>query len=306
MLKYFTKFLIPKNTDVLPHTIKRNRIYILPTKRGIKFCLMLGVMFLVSLNNNDNLALLLTFILCSTFLISMIYTHSNLKGLKLISVSTQPNFASEKAKVSINLLSDNLARPLITAYIDSENLEKTKVLDTKTLELKAQTENRGIYRPEKIRIESDFPFSFFKAWTYIKTDVQCLVYPKPLENKHKASISSKQADGANNGGKGNEDFNGLKNYTQGDSPKKIYWKGLSKGTGLNTKDYSGSSSQIALYDFNKIKEDNLEIKLSMLSFLVLQAKGAFTLKIPGKTIGPDSGEKHLHSCLKELALYAKE
>ena len=135
---------------------------------------------------------------------------------------------------------------------------------------------------------------------------RCIVYPQPIENKFKPSLISEQADGAKYGKKGIEDFNGLKNYSPGDSPKKIYWKGLSKGNGLNSKDYVGSSNQIALYDFSKIKEDEIETKLSMLSFLILQESGTYTLKIPGKTIGPDSGERHLHSCLKELALYAKE
>ena len=53
------KWRVP-NKWPLPHTLRRNHIYILPSRMGLLFLLVLVAMLLASINYNNNLGLLLT------------------------------------------------------------------------------------------------------------------------------------------------------------------------------------------------------------------------------------------------------
>jgi uncharacterized protein (DUF58 family) len=269
-------------------------------------------MFLVSLNNNNNLALLLTFLLASMFVISLIYTHSNLLGLQILSIRGKPVFAGERLKLTCTFFSQKLVRPLLSIRIENQSETVTTVDENKNLQVAclAETTTRGIYKPEVLIIETEFPFSFFRSWTYVKTDVECLVYPRPLHSEHRGTCLDANTISEDGGGSrsGSEDFDSLRGYQAGDPIRQVYWKGYSRGGGLHSKTYSGGKAEVSLFDFDDIPENDIESKLSVLCHLVKTANAddqTFALRISGMTIGPDSGDQHTQACLKELALYGR-
>ena len=67
----------------MPHASRRNRLRIRPTRYGIVFMLMLLGMFLGSINYNNNLGFLLTFLLGSMAFVSIFYTYKNMRGMHL-------------------------------------------------------------------------------------------------------------------------------------------------------------------------------------------------------------------------------
>src|SRR4030088_3004323 len=79
--------------DSLPLTLSRRRLYILPTRAGVGFGLLLVLMLVAGLNYANSIALFLTFLLTGFVLVSMHQCHRNLLGVQLITASAQPTFA---------------------------------------------------------------------------------------------------------------------------------------------------------------------------------------------------------------------
>src|SRR3546814_17338047 len=66
-----------------PIAIPRNRVYIVPTRFGYVFALMLLVMLLGAMNYSNSMAFMLTFLLEGLGLTCMQHTHANLHNLQL-------------------------------------------------------------------------------------------------------------------------------------------------------------------------------------------------------------------------------
>ena len=80
-----------------PVTLRRGRIYILPTALGSAFGLMLFAMLLGSLNYANNMGLALTFMLAALGLVAMHACHRNLEALVARAAGTEPAFAGGEA-----------------------------------------------------------------------------------------------------------------------------------------------------------------------------------------------------------------
>jgi len=73
--------------DVLPVTLERRRLYILPTGAGVAFGMLLFLMLIAGLNYGNSLALFLTFSLGAFALVAMQQCHRNLLRIAVISAS---------------------------------------------------------------------------------------------------------------------------------------------------------------------------------------------------------------------------
>ena len=147
----------------------------------------------------------------------------------------------------------------------------------------------------------------FYAWVVLRPDISCLVYPKPVAGRLETS-SGQWAEGSEEASdrRGVDDFYGLKQYQPGDPIGRISWKSLSRGQGVFTKDFSGDDSGSVMLNYDAIKAEDVEFKLSRLTDMVLKAHKMNTeygLTIPGFTIAPGAGERHKHKCLRALAVF---
>jgi uncharacterized protein (DUF58 family) len=73
------------------------------------------------------------------------------------------------------------------------------------------------------------------------------------------------------------------------------------------KQFSGAAEVSSLLDWDSLPELGTEARLSQLTRWCLDAaadRRSFGLRLPSTTVPLGSGEKHLHECLKTLALYA--
>src|SRR5512143_870611 len=96
-----------QGTDSDPVELRRQRIYILPTRLGVAYGAMLFSMLLGGMNYNNNLGLALTFLLVSLGLVTMHHCHGTLRGLTLRLLATEPAFVGQK--VGFRLLLENAA-----------------------------------------------------------------------------------------------------------------------------------------------------------------------------------------------------
>ncbi|MGB5690289.1 MAG: hypothetical protein WBM45_13525, partial [Woeseiaceae bacterium] len=77
------------------------RVYILPTGVGLIFGLMAFAMLLGSMNYNNNLSFVLTFILIGVGFVSMHQCQRNLVGLELSFAGADPVFAGQAIRIRI-------------------------------------------------------------------------------------------------------------------------------------------------------------------------------------------------------------
>jgi uncharacterized protein (DUF58 family) len=297
----------------LPLTPKTRQIYILPTRAGLFMGGILLVSLLASLNDTNNLGLLLTFFLFSMALSSIVLTQKNLKGLHLKTLFCPPVFAGEPPCLHLELMSPERERAglmLITASHRSP-IKRIGKDEKGTLILPLPPQKRGIFRLPKLALESHAPLGLFYAWVPLAPEVEIVVYPKPLPGPLPRNQGTGKGDGAT-GEKpdkdGSEDFTGHKSYAPGDPLSRIDWKILSRNRGMHIKTFE-APAQMPVFDFNDFPGMDTEERLSRLCHGILLAssrKKTFGLRLPGKDVPAENSTAHKDRCLFLLAGHTAE
>ncbi|MFA7400864.1 MAG: DUF58 domain-containing protein, partial [Sideroxydans sp.] len=73
--------------------LNQRRIYIIPSKQGLAFALVLGLMLLGDINYNLSLGYVLTFLLATTGGISMLHAFRNMAQIEIHAGHVDPVFA---------------------------------------------------------------------------------------------------------------------------------------------------------------------------------------------------------------------
>jgi uncharacterized protein (DUF58 family) len=294
----------------LPCTLERKRIYILPTPLGLVFIGVLTGMLVGSINYNNNIAFLLTFLLGSMTVVSILHTHRNLSGVRVRSVTPSPAFAGEPAGFRVVVRAPAPTRRAIGfRFPDGEEAPADLAADRdEAIAVTAPTSVRGRFHPGPLRISTVFPLGLFRAWSRMDLELETVVYPRPLQGPFVTGTGGEAAagDGEAAAGAGADDFDGLKSYQPGDALQHISWKSFSKGQGLQTKVFVGEAGVTVMLDWEAVREADLERRLSRLCGQALRANNRdlhFGLRLPGLEIPPDRGETHKHACLRALALF---
>ncbi|MFO7838732.1 MAG: DUF58 domain-containing protein [Desulfosalsimonadaceae bacterium] len=298
-----------RHDTLLPAGLDRKKIFILPTRHGMLFLLVLLGMLLGSINYNNNLGFLLVFLLGSMALVSVIHTWRNLLGLEVLSVSADPVFAGQTAVFSLHVRSGRFARRAVTFGWKKmpRLLENMAAEQTRRLELPSARPERGIHRPGRLLVATRYPLGLFRAWSSLDTGAACIVYPWLLDGAFSGKEQALAADsGEDSVHAGVDDFQGLRSYQPGDAIRHIAWKALSRGQGVFTKEFGADALHTVVLDYSAMPGGDTEEKLSRLAGMVIKADlihAAYGLKLPGAYLPPDKGEKHRHACLKALALF---
>lgn len=279
------------------------------TGYGILFAVIVAAMTLGSLNYNNNLGLLLGFLLGAMALASLLHTHQNIKGLKILSVTARPVFAGETAVYELQVQAGEVPkRSLLFSFQHSETLARDLVADVpQRLLIGLPAPQRGRHDPGPLRIETRYPFGLFRLTAHVPLGVHCLVYPKPAAGP--LAAMPHHARSAIRGRKelaGIDDFKGLQPYLPGEPVEHIYWKAYSRGQGLLIKQFVTPAASEVVLDWHAIMGAGVEHRLSRLCDAVLKAHRFnlfYGLNLPGKLIAPDTGNAHRQKCLKALALF---
>ncbi len=293
----------------IPVTLGLRTIYILPTGFGMLYLVVVGAMLIGSINYNNNLGFLLTFLLCSLGLTAMLYTYSMLYGLRLVSATATPVFAGEPVEIEISAAGIERWRTGLFWYFNAEDRARADFRpgEPARILVRALTARRGLLNPGWLRIACEYPLGLFQAWARIDTDLMCLVYPRPLS----APMPDTESLSANGEGDiarraGVDDFQGLSAYQPGDSPRRIHWQAYSRGRGLHIKTFAEQAGTGLILDIAHIRGDDLEKKLSILCFHVLRAhrqQRSYGMRLAGQIFPAGNGRGHRDRCLRALALY---
>ena len=295
--------------DHLPVTLERRRLYILPTRAGLAFAGLLFLMLLAGLNYANSLALFLTFLLGAFALVVMQQCHRNLLGTQVTSCVAPAVFAGSTGAVRVTLASGaGEARPRLEGALAAGALAVTSVPAgaEQRLELPLAAPARGIVRLERVRLATAYPFGLFRAWTFVHTPIEMLVYPHP-----RGSLPMPQHPGRRSGtrslaGAGADEWAGLRPFRDGDSPRQVDWKAYAREAPLLVKEYAQGESELRMFDFAALAPRDVETRLSQLARWVVDAEAhgeRYGLVLPAVRLGPDRGPAHRHRCLAALATF---
>ncbi|VAX08171.1 FIG002343: hypothetical protein [hydrothermal vent metagenome] len=293
-------------------TLSRRNIYILPTREGLFFALVLTLMLIGSINYSNSLGFLLTFLLGSLGIVTILHTYKMLYQLKITMADIQPVFCGQE--LHIPLIINNLNGPARYALrFDFPNSDILGIHDLDAdshghLTLKHKAQQRGVLKLERLRISSRYPLGIFLTWSVLNFTQTALIYPRPAGSNNKPTARPQAKQGEGSLGQGSDDFVGLRNYQAGDAIRHIHWKALAKEQGLLTKQFGGEDSLELMLDWRSLSPLDPESRLSCLTQWILEAQKsgvAYGLWIPGTEIIPASGDTHQHRCLRLLAEFGQ-
>ncbi|MGR8941226.1 MAG: DUF58 domain-containing protein [Gammaproteobacteria bacterium] len=292
-----------------PVELTLQRVFILPTGRGMAFASIILGLLLTAFIYNNNLLYLLAFFLLSLFLVSMLHAYKSLAGLRVQVGFAQPVFAGDAARVPL-IVNNPSGHPRLAlrAALDDVLEIDVPAHQQKTVTLSATARKRGRQTIGTVTLDSRYPLGILRAWSPLCCDIPLLVYPKPDADRtplpyRGQALAGQQSSQATR----YDDFAGIRAYQAGDSMRTIHWKAYAKGQGLLTKQFSVEAGGNETWlDFDRTGAGHTEARLGQLCRWVLDAEEAglrYGLLLPGRKIAPDSGAKHQANCLAALALY---
>lgn len=302
-----------RGPHVGPLVLVQRRIFILPTRQGLVFAVVLALMLVGSINYGLSLGFVLTFLLVGLGLNAMLYTFRNLANLSVSGGRAQPVFVGETAQFPVYL--DNPGRSAryalgLTADKRTSTYVDVPAQQSAVARIGIPARRRGRMRPGRLTLFTRFPLGLYYAWSYLEFETHCLVYPRPAQSD---ALPLPAAEAGPGGGvllgRGREDFSGLRQYHSGDSPRHIAWKAAARGEELLTKQFSGRADTELWLDWRRLPAGmDTEHRLSILARWVLDAHAGgvdFGMSIPGRTIDPGNGDAHRDRCLEALALFGR-
>ncbi len=304
--------------------LDRKHVFIFPTRHGVMLGAMLLVILLGSINYDNALGYLLTFLLFGVFLVAILHTYRNLAGLKYLGAQAKPVFAGTDAQFILAL--DNRGQgprysldfsswPALTGPWWRRRRRVSTISRIGSLgaaeivhgSVTLAAPQRGWLALQRVRITSIFPLGILRAWAYFDGNARCLVYPRPegvLPLLLRGASSEEFRAGK---GHGNDDFAGFRQYRPGDPIGAIAWKSFARADTLLVKRFtSGAVPCIRLRWNDCAALGGAEARLSQLTQWVLEAERRglqYGLEIPQQRLEPSSGAVHCHHCLQTLALY---
>jgi len=297
--------------DRLPATIGTRRVYILPTRAGFGFALLVCVMLVAGLNYANSVALMITFVLAGFGLIAMHLCHRNLVGITLRDIATIDAFAGEHGQVQLTLenTADTPRFGIEAATDDSERVTRdVRAAGTSRADLALPLERRGRVSVDRVKLSTAFPFGLFRAWTWVHLPVIVLAWPVPRGRREPPSEASSGGNTPAVHRAGDEEWSGLREFRSGDSPRQVAWGAYARGRGLLVKTYQSPAAHHRTFDLATTPGADVEARLEQLSAWIeaAHARGErYGLVIGAQAIAPDSGNKHRERCLRELALYGE-
>ncbi|MEZ5543907.1 MAG: DUF58 domain-containing protein [Lysobacteraceae bacterium] len=297
-----------RRSEPLPIDLHRRRIYVLPTRYGLFFALLLFAMTLGSLNYNNNPALILCFLLLSLSITSLLRGYLSLRGLRLDGVDATPVHAGESQSLRLHFSAkESRARPGLIVEQDGVraafSLHGDETIDAV---LQRPTHRRGAMPIGRLKVFTHQPLGLFEIWSWLHPESSVVVYPAlerdpPPPPGHGAQGKPRPQRGLS------EEIHALRDYRSGDPTRQVAWKQSARAQRLLVREYEMPAGEDVVLRWDALSPlpgDRRAERLARWLFDAQRAGNPVTLVLPDRRIGPGIGAAHLHACLAALAVQA--
>ncbi len=121
-------------------SLNLRNIFILPTRQGVYFSLLMILILIAGINYQNSLAHALAFLLMSLFMVSMLHTYRNLSGLVIVAGKAGEVFAGDEVDFTITLsCADGRRHEALTVYWLEDLSTPADLIDKSTVAFKVRT-----------------------------------------------------------------------------------------------------------------------------------------------------------------------
>ena len=316
-------------------TLNLRNVYIFFSREGLLFAVLLVITFIAGINYGNNLVLGLCFYLISVWLISFHVTFAHISGLKvqlievtmaeagapvwvtlqLHSESRQPRrqllFSFEQADRTIGKQNNKKTNKKIKHNADSQHsVLVTRLQGEQIIRLPAQTHHRGQFELPRLKIKTVYPLGIMRAWSYVYFVRSAWVYPKLEAFDWQTQYSVARLEDLPTGGQyrqGQDDFERLDNYIEGESLARVSWGHVARGQGMFTKHFADPVGDEQTLDYVDMPAAHHEQRLAQMAYgaIKLGELGVpFNMRLPNDMPSDTpmgEGDSFAQTCLLRLA-----
>lgn len=305
--RWFDHWIARRGPTRPPLVLQYRQIFILPTRFGWTLGLLMFAMLMGSLNFNNNLGLLTTFIVAGLASNSMLLAFRNLRQLKIVRTGAVPVFAGQTAQLMVSLANDaGHERPgLELRREDATQIFSLAPGQLAEIAVPVPTRSRGWLEPGRLRVQTSHPIGLFEAWSWFWPERAILVWPRPAAQPppwpdgaadHFQAQQRSRQDG--------DEFFSLRPWRLGDPLHRVAWKASQRHHHLLAREMRQPQSPELHFELAHCPASGLEERISILTAWVLRAyreERIWTLRLGAESFGPARDERHLHACLRALA-----
>lgn len=282
---------------------RRLKLLLRPTAAGTFWLLAVVALIATAVNYGNNLIFALAFLLLAVWLQAGWACHRHLAGLQWRANQPAPVFAGEALRLDGQLSGGRqpTAEVLLATAPHAGQPETIDRMGEACPAVLRTTEHRGELLINTLTLQSRWPLDLWQASRTLP-GVRALVYPHPAGD---AALPDGNPRSAHRQA-ATDDFQGLRAYAPGDSPRRINWRVFGRRDELAVNRFDGASGGDALWlEWDRAPGDG-ECRLSQLATWVLAADHAgreYGLRLPGQSLPPGRGRPHREQCLRQLALF---
>jgi len=285
----------------------QRNLYIFPAREGLRFLVVVFLIWMLGTIYENNLVLLLAFFLVAVFVSTIFSTHANLEGLSIRVGDSDPVFAGDELQVPLLLenKSRRWRRRIFVRYEGAEHVVDVPPSAEATTHLRISTNERGWLKLGRLRVYTRYPLGVLHAWSWPLLKSNCLVYPRQIERDVTSSDGS-DSSGLAPAGRGIDDFAGLEEWQPGVPAQRIAWKQYSAGRGMLEKTFEAQAGNPTWIDWDAYDGISTEDRLSAMCAKAVQMESigqSYGLKLSNFRLAPSQGERHLRQLLTALAIY---
>ncbi len=305
----------PREPEPLPARFDHRRVYVLPTRFGLFYTLLLLTMLLGALNYNNNPALLLGLLLGSAGLASLVAAQLQLTGLAITAIDAEPVPAGSDLLLQVYARADDGRRRRGLQVEPDTGSHAPSLLNLASLDGRGEaqllipTSCRGWLDLPRLQVSTTHPLGLARAWAYVWPQSSLLVYPRPETDGPPLPTGTGDRVQSRLHPTG-DDVHHLRNYRRGDSRRAIAWKPSARRDTLLVREYEQPLGADVVLDWHGLTRMPGEARIGRLARWVDEAERdgrRYRLVLPGQpAIGPAQGPIHRHACLRALALMPHE
>ncbi|MBF4489020.1 MAG: hypothetical protein ACI9ST_000637 [Psychrobacter glaciei] len=311
-------------------TLNLRNVYIFFSREGMLFAVLLVITFIAGINYGNNLVLGLCFYLVSVWLISFHVTFAHISGLKVQLIEVTMAEAGAPVWVTLQLRSesrqprrqllfgfeqvdketDKKSSKKIKPNVDSQNsVLVTRLQGEQIIRLPVHTHSRGQFELPRLKIKTVYPLGIMRAWSYVYFARTAWVYPKPEAFDWQAQYSVASQEDLATGGQyrqGQDDFERLDNYIEGESLARVSWGHVARGQGMFTKHFADPVGHEQSLDYADMPAAHHEQRLAQMAYGAMRLGDLgvpFKMRLPSDVSAAlmGEGDSFAQACLLRLA-----
>ncbi len=268
-------------------------LFVFPTRFGFSTLVLVVLFYILGTNYQNNLILMLGYVLLSLLLICIGLSYLNLAGLKLVAGKEQAGFVDESLMIPVQIDAIGKRFAIQGGFVEQPTILLTEAHTTLSLQL----HKRGLFPIPRIKLSSEYPFGLIRTWCYVSLAQNYWAYPAPKRN----STNQHAGDGDLTGDLA---WHHLSSYLPGDPIKNIDWKKLARQPLQPVvKQYRPESYDVDFWI--ELQDGALEVELSRLCAEVLACEARqqnYGVRLPNLSLAPNHGPQHQLKVLQALAL----